>query len=220
MFKRVAALFYFIFHKLVTRDEFRANMGYWFAIDGDNKYLLKHRLNSKSIVFEVGGYTGVFTGKLLKRYQPQIYVFEPVKQFVKELNRKFGKKKNVFIYDFGLGASNKQVEFNLVEDETSLYRKSEKTELVEIVDIADFVKSKKIKQIDLMSVNIEGGEYELLERIIDTGIVKRIKFIQMQFHNVVDNALVQRGELIDRLLETHEIAFSVPFVWEGFRLKS
>lgn len=41
---------------------------------------------------------------------------------------------------------------------------------------------KYIDDIGLMKINIEGGEYELLERMIELGIINKVKDIQIQFH--------------------------------------
>jgi hypothetical protein len=42
--------------------------------------------------------------------------------------------------------------------------------------------------LDLPKVNIEGGEYELLERLIDTGLIGRIENLQIQLHDVAPDS--------------------------------
>ena len=39
-----------------------------------------------------------------------------------------------------------------------------------------------------MKINIEGGEYELLERLIAADLIRKIDDIQVQFHNFVPDA--------------------------------
>ena len=44
-------------------------------------------------------------------------------------------------------------------------------------------------------MNIEGSEYELMNHIIESGFIYKIRFIQIQFHNFVDNAKPLRNEI-------------------------
>lgn len=67
-----------------------------------------------------------------------------------------------------------------------------------------------------MKVNIEGGEYELLTRLIVTGYIKTIKQIQFQFHNIdPDSESKMRGICTDLTL-THRPTFQYKFVWENW----
>src|SRR5678809_191024 len=62
---------------------------------------------------------------------------------------------------------------------SSMYDEREQKE-VRCYDIASFLN----KEVAVMKINIEGGEYELLEYIIEQGLHKMIKNIQVQFHKV------------------------------------
>src|SRR5919205_223063 len=71
-----------------------------------------------------------------------------------------------------------------------------------------FAKNRKIvvhrhglaSENEMMKINIEGGEYDLLEHLIDSGFVKNIKDIQVQFHDFVPDA-EPRMSRIQRELE-------------------
>jgi FkbM family methyltransferase len=194
-------------------------MGWWFFIDGDSKYLATHDLTSESLVFDVGGYTGVFTDKLVKKYDPYIYVFEPVKEYYEILEAKYVSNKKVKIFRFGLGPKDEKVNIMLEGDKSSLFIESEVAEKIELRDIDKFCKTAKIKSIDLISINIEGGEYPLLQKMLKSGVVKKCKFLQVQFHTFIEDADKMRPEIIKNLLETHTHEFSFPFIWDGFKLK-
>lgn len=220
--KTIGALPYWLYHKYITKNDFAANMGYWFWMNGNERYLLNHDLKPESVVFEVGGYRGVFTEEIEKRFGCEIYVFEPVDRFVEELHQKFDSNEKIHIYDFGLGNKDKDISINVIDDKSSTLRENEERESQELIHIADikkFVDKNKIKHIDLMNINIEGGEYELVPRITDTNIGKKIDFIQIQFHKVIDNSDVVRQELVEKLKKTHDHVFEIPFVWDGFKLK-
>ena len=90
-----------------------------------------------------------------------------------------------------------------------------------LVELWGIVKELNLsKDIDLISINIEGGEYSLLDRIIESGFISHIKELQVQFHTTVPNAAKERKRIVEKLLQTHNSSYSYPFVWEGFVRKS
>jgi hypothetical protein len=72
--------------------------------------------------------------------------------------------------------------------------------------------------IDLMKINIEGGEYDLLERLIETNMISRIKNIQVQFHDVAPDSLSRMLAIQTSLLKTHSNIFNYKFVWDSYEL--
>lgn len=220
--KRLLSLPYWLYHKYISKDDFKANMGYWFWIDGNEKHLLKHELNNESLVFEVGGFTGVFTEDIIKRFDSHVYVFEPVKEYIEVLKQKFNPNPKVTVFEYGLGAKSEKIFINLIGDKSSVFRETEANagqESINIVDIDEFLVERETESIDLIAINIEGGEYELLERMIETGQIHKFDRIQVQFHDVLLDSADRRDKIISSLNETHDHVFSVPFVWDGFKLK-
>ena len=96
-------------------------------------------------------------------------------------------------------------------DKTGLFAKGERIE-VEIVDAMSIFRE---KTIDLLKINIEGMEYELLERIVPNNI----KNIQVQFHKIGENYEERYQKIREKLLQTHELTYDFPFVWQNFKLK-
>ncbi len=211
------AYFYYLFNEYVTRNSYRSDMGKWFYLSGDVRYLANHDLNSESIVFDVGGYVGVFTDKLVHKYDSRIYVFEPVKKYLQVLKRKYKDNKNVQVFDFGLSNKTETAEINVKGDKSSRFVESAQVEKVKLVDISEFMLENKIEEVDLITINIEGGEYDLLERMLEKDLVKNFKFIQVQFHNFVESAENRHEIIISKLRETHKPTFKFPFIWEGFK---
>lgn len=220
MFKRFSAALYSIYNQLVTHDIYKINIGKWFALGGDEKYILKHNLNGQSVVFDVGGFTGVFSDSVIIKYDPEIYIFEPVEKYYAILCEKYKSNKKAHIFKFGLADKTYEDKINLLDDKTSVFGSSESKESVKITDINTFFQEHpEIVKVDLMSINIEGGEYALLTRLIDTGLIAKIDFIQVQFHKVVENYAALRESLVSKLKQTHTQKFSFPFVWDGFEKK-
>ena len=48
-----------------------------------------------------------------------------------------------------------------------------------------------IEYIDFLKLNIEGSEYELLENLISSNNLDKIKYLQIQFHENVNNAVIK-----------------------------
>ena len=69
-----------------------------------------------------------------------------------------------------------------------------------------------------MKVNIEGGEYDLLEGLIENGLTARIRNIQVQFHDFVPNAYERMKNIQLSLSKTHKITYQFEFVWENWEL--
>ena len=61
-----------------------------------------------------------------------------------------------------------------------------------------------INKIDLMKINIEGGEYDLLFCLIEKDLISRINNLQIQFHSFVPNAKNNREKIINLLKKTHK----------------
>ena len=74
------------------------------------------------------------------------------------------------------------------------------------------------QEIAVCKMNIEGGEYQLLDYIIETGTIKNIKNLQVQFHLVKGYDSEKCYKLIaKRLGQTHKITWRYPFVWESWK---
>ena len=84
---------------------------------------------------------------------------------------------------------------------------------------SEFFAVHQIDLIDLMKINIEGGEYDLLDHLITSNLVSRIKNIQVQFHDFIPDANSRMKNIQNELAKTHELTYQYKFVWENWRLK-
>jgi hypothetical protein len=83
-----------------------------------------------------------------------------------------------------------------------------------MVSFGSFVSD--IHCIDLLKINIEGGEYELLEHIIEKTLQNKIRNIQVQFHTWIENCEDRRKNIQDILRKTHKLTYNYDFVWENW----
>lgn len=209
---------------IFTDNTFRRNVHKWFFVWWDEKYLLSHKLSTESIVFEVWWYTGVYTKKLINKYNCTVYVFEPVKEFFDILKKEFQDNPKIHLFQFWLSDTNKEEKIYKTSDGTSLYRKNIKEyEIIQLVNIDDFLKEagfNATKNIDLIQINIEGWEYSLLPKILETN-PNTFKTIQVQFHDFIQWAKEKRENILTLLKENNYIKwFSFPFVRELFIKKN
>ena len=200
-----------IIYNTKTRSRFL-----WNLRSGDNKLSLDYPLNKDSVVFDIGAYEGNFTKKIYNKFHCNVYAFEPLNKQAKSLRAFFKEHPKVKIYNFGLLDSDRTVKLSSIEAASSIFSRPE-GELdinVDMKSFINFANNNAVRKIDLLYMNIEGSEYELMNHIIESGFINKIRFIQIQFHNFVDNAKPLRNEIRKKLKKTHMCSFNYPFIWE------
>lgn len=191
----------------------------WFRDKGDSTHRLQYDLNASSIVLDLGGYEGQWASDIYSRYCCTVHVFEPVQAYAENIQRRFAGNAHIQVYPFGLGATNTEIQIGLSNDGSSVFQKTAQTETGQLVEAKAFFDRNGIGEIDLMKINIEGGEYEFLEYLLDTGLAVKIKDVQVQFHDFVPNAETRMKSIQERLSQTHSLTYQYEFVWENWRVK-
>lgn len=204
-----------------TKRRPNRNQKKWFTEDGDNTYRLDYSLDSNSIFFEVGGYKGYYAKKIYNKFKPKTYIFEPDLNFTKLLFKEFENRDDVTIVEKALGS--KTGKFFLIEKGDSSFigkglEPNSDSKQIEMISFKDFVSYQNINSIDLLSMNIEGGEYELLEHMIDEGLHLIVKNLQIQFHKNVKNHSKLKKKITASLQSSHQLEWSFDYVWENWKL--
>jgi FkbM family methyltransferase len=192
----------------------------WFRDKGDKTLRLNYDLNDKSIVFDLGGYEGQWTSDIFSMYCCYIHVFEPVEKFATHIEKRFSKNTKIFVHKFGLSSLKQRMPISLDADSSSTFKSKDSTEEIYLIKAIDFIKDHKIEHIDLMKINIEGGEYDLLEHLLDSGFIQNIYNIQVQFHDFMPDAEQRMKKVQQDLSETHSLTYHYPFVWENWQIKN
>jgi len=210
---KIGGLFKYLSNKVYV-SPFKKQKGFFVKQVGDSTKQLSF-LNENSLVFDVGGYVGQWASDIYGMYNCHIYIFEPVQYFVENIKKRFERNKKININSFGLGGKNETISINVSADGSSTIKKvsNNKTD-VKIVDIIEFIKQNNIQKIDLIKINIEGGEYELLNRLIDSGFIHNIDNILVQFHNFFPEAKNEMNEIKDILSYSHKPIYQYEFIWE------
>jgi len=190
----------------------------WYADKGSKTRRFDYQeLNDNSLVFDCGGYEGEFASNIFSRYCCKVYVFEPVKKYAQNIQDRFNKNPKIKVYPFGLGAKKDTFSISVDENSSSIFKEGSEKSIAEIISFNDFIIENNIDYIHLIKINIEGGEYDLLSHIIETGLISRIENLQIQFHDFVPNAKNLRENIQRELKKTHHLTYNYDFVWENWK---
>ncbi len=191
----------------------------WFAAQGDKTLRLDYDLDENAMVFDLGGYEGQWSSDIFNRYGCWVHVFEPVEEFAKNIAWRFAKNRKVIVHAFGLADESRMSKIGLDKNSSSIFRPGTTSVSAQLVRAADFMRAYNIPTIDLMKINIEGGEYDLLEHLIESEYIRHIKNIQVQFHDFVPNAQERMWSIQEALARTHYLTYQYLFVWENWRIR-
>ncbi len=210
----------YLYKLYVVRDPFLRNVKRWFADQGDQTLRLNYQLDKSSIVFDVGGYLGDYAEAIYQKFGCRIFLFEPVPNFYHQCVKRFNGNPSIVCLDYGLSSRSGWFDININNNESS-FKKIEAEGMkqkAEVRSMSEVVSELGIEKIDLIKINIEAGEFDLLPAIIDSGLIKKIKYIQVQFHNFEASAADARSRIRSSLEKTHHEMWNYEFVWESWEL--
>ena len=203
------------------QDERDRRADEWVAAGFDRTLRQEYDLGPEALVFDLGGFEGQWASDIFARYLCPVWVFEPVPRFADAIERRFAANPHVRVFPFGLAGSTRTEEISVSADRSSTFlHQGGSSQRIELRQAGEFLREHGVERIDLVKINIEGGEYELLEHLVADGIVQRISDIQVQFHDFVPDAERRMSLLHDGLAHTHVPTYQSRFVWENWRRKS
>jgi FkbM family methyltransferase len=176
-------------------------------------------IGPQSVVFDVGGFQGNWAADIHTRYGAQVHVFEPHPSFAAAIRSRFAANPAIVTHAFALGSSEGTLDLSDDGDASSSFRKAGRTVQGHIEPVARFFADTGIEIVDLIKVNIEGGEYDLLPALLDAGLMPRIGILQVQFHLFSADDIPRRDAIRARLAQTHDCDWSYDFVWEQWSLR-
>ncbi|MEI8206783.1 MAG: FkbM family methyltransferase [Kiritimatiellales bacterium] len=190
----------------------------WYANQGEDQLRLNYDLDNQSVVLDIGGFKGQWASDIFSMYGSYVYVFEPVRDFAEGLKNRFSRNKRIKVFPFGLGGKTRTEAICVSGDASSVCSTIGKScrESVQIKDVLGWVNEEGVGDIALAKINIEGGEYELLDRMIETGLIGRIKDVQIQFHKIKKKSAQEMARIQSELSKTHKLTYQYEFVWENW----
>lgn len=191
----------------------------WVRDRGDLTRRLDYPLNADSVVWDAGGFEGQWTSDIVGRFDCRVHVFEPAPPAIALLRRRFAANPRITVHPFALGAADGELKLSLAGDSSSLVVAAGAGAMA-IVAVREAVavwRELGMSRVALLKINIEGGEYELLDHLIQSGLIAAIDDLQVQFHDFVPEAHSRRRRLETALGRTHARTWCYDFVWENWR---
>lgn len=174
----------------------------------------------KSVVIDCGGHKGDFTAGMYDRYGCTIYVLEPVFEFRKIISERFKdhtKYPRIVVLETGIAGSTRPAKILLQDNASGEFAQGPSFETVQLTGVGEFLAQWGLGQVSLLKLNVEGTEYEVLEAILDKGLVERFDNLQVQPHWNAPYSVSRWHGIAARLGETHEITFCETGVWYNWR---
>jgi len=183
----------------------------WILLRGDERVQSALMVAPESLVIDVGAYLGDFTALARERWSARVIAVEPIDKFCSTLLDRFRKDSSVEIIPGALGAKRGMIQISMADDGSSAWGSSDEQIEVKVMDVAEVINE---QIVSLMKINAEGAEFDVLDRLIDTGQIEQIETLLIQFHKFVPDAERRRRVIRSRLRATHRVKFNVPWVWE------
>ena len=172
----------------------------------------------------------------MDRYGCNVYVYEAVNRYYQQIVNKnnpnlipfncgvstLDGKTHIHVCDEGSAIGN-YAEQKKKNDKNGSYQSNvakfahEPPEEIVIRDVAQLLND--YDRVDLLKINIEGIEYEILPRIISSGHINKIKHLQIQFHDFVNNGEFLHENITTELKKSHNLVFESMWNWSFFTKK-
>ncbi|VTU34033.1 methyltransferase, FkbM family [Variovorax sp. SRS16] len=178
---------------------------------------LSYPLGSADMVFDLGGFVGDFSAAIHEKYSCTVYLFEPVLSFFAKCQARFASDEKIHCFNYGLSSSPQTLCISLDGDASSIARDTTgQLETIRLEQFDEFLDQFNIQEVALLKLNIEGGEFDVLEHLIETGKIVRVRHLQVQFHDFARDAIARRNRIRAALARTHRQDWCYHFVWESW----
>ncbi len=189
IFQTILGKDHLIFANCTLRyDYLGSEYGGWPVID--------HIFNSGSIIYSFGiGNDISWDLAVIKRYRANVFAFDPTPVCEEWIKKQ--QLPNLFLYHkVGLSDHNGTEELSVPENDLHVsYSKvltdsSAKTEIFSVNTLGQLMQINGHKSIDVLKMDIEGGEYNVIDDIINKSIFPTI--ILVEFHHRFDGVGIEK----------------------------
>lgn len=181
-------------------------------------------LPKNSVVLDIGAYTGDWSKILMKLYDPYIIAFEPDPKNFKSLSKLAETHCRLTPLPYGVSDKDQRAQLSLSHMGSSIFPPPNSngnmpTAEIELRAIDKVWNSLNLTTVNLMKINIEGGEFPLLEHMIECDMLKNVDTFMIQFHEWHPRAYHRRRKIRKALSKTHNCVWDYYFVWEKWDRK-
>lgn len=183
----------------------------WILLRADDRVRARYRVTPGELVVDVGAYEGEFAADMRAACDAEVLAVEPIPELARALQDRFADDPRVTVLPFALGGADGYIRISLAADGSSAWGDSSDAVEVPLRDVSSVIAS---RDLSLFKINAEGAEFDVLDRLLETGQIRQIRCLQIQFHRFVPCADSRRRSIRRRLKATHRCSWSVPWVWE------
>jgi FkbM family methyltransferase len=191
-------------------------LGDFYRAGGNTLLYRELPVSSADVVVDVGGYRGDWTAEMSWRYGARAVVLEPIPAFAADIQRRFEHNDRIVVIAAGLGPQDDTVEMNLAADSSSSIRGAAAGDriLVSMLGTARMFEERKLDEVACLKLNIEGGEYDVLDAMAESDLLRRVRCFVVQFHDIGPSTPARLKRARELLARTHERRFCYDLVWE------
>ena len=197
----------------------------FFAANHARDLMHTHDLCADSVVLDMGGFDGDWAEKIRRKYNCRLHIFEVLPGLHKKIRARFEDVPQVSLHPWGLLDRETRQTVYLRGPGTTMYPDAPDRDApmesreVRMRDVKEVMTELGHDEFDLVKINIEGGEYTVLPRMIEAGLHRRCRQIMIQYHEWIPGAYWHRWKITRALKKTHRRVWNYPFIWEKWERK-
>ena len=197
-------------------------LGEFYRHGGSELLVNEFELTSNDWIIDAGGFRGEWSDEMLCRYGAKIVIFEPNPPYAARLRDRYKANDRVELVEAALSDRTGQQALSLCDEGSTLMGSASASATIDVrlVDVGQLIEERFSNELGCLKLNVEGAEYEILDKLLSAGQVSGIQYILIQFHKGPLNCVQRREQIQMRLGETHKKVFDFPFVWELWREKT
>lgn len=147
----------------------------------ENSYERFTKVEKGDIVVDIGSCVGAFTRIVANKKPEKVYCLEPDTRFIPTLKLNTKNYPNVEIVEKGIGDVDGKKQINGLYNPGNIYIHNNLQE-IDSIKFDSFVNEYKIKKIDFLKVDCEGGEYDIFNNENYDWIKANVKKIAIEVH--------------------------------------
>lgn len=181
---------------------------------------------STRAIVEFGGFDGRTAETYIRLFpQAKIFSYEPVPAFFRKMQKRFENESNVMVTNVGVAETTFNTTLSVVGDASTIFvdgGPSVDTTPAHMRDVAVVLRDvvrRTGRNPDSITLNCEGCEYGVLERMATSGWFPRVPFIHISWHileHVVDR-VKRRCDIEHVLYRSHEPWYHDSHSFQGWR---
>jgi FkbM family methyltransferase len=152
--------------------------------------IIPNTLSEKSIVYSIGiGTDASFDISIINKYRCTVHGFDPTPKSLLWVSSNLNLQ-NFLFHPWALAAVSGKIELFLPKDDRNISGSMVRTDhlcvngiVVEAFSLADIMGMLNHKYIDVLKMDIEGAEYDVIDSIIDGGLLSCIGQLLVEFHH-------------------------------------